>query len=98
MNGPPLVMALIERQPRRYRATLQSVFAVQDVVAVAAFLVLGHVDLDVALLIAGGVLGLPLGWRLGDAVFHRIPPARLRPVVIAGLAATAVSMLVAAVR
>ena len=98
MNGPPLVMALIEREPRRYRATLQSVFAVQDMVAVAAFVVLGHLSRDAAWLTAGGVLGLPLGWRLGDAVFHRIPPARLRPVVIAGLVATAVSMLVAAVR
>lgn len=98
MNGPPLVMALIGQEPRRYRATLQSVFAVQDVVAVAAFVALGHVSRDAAWLTAGGVLGLPLGWRLGDAVFHRIPPARLRPVVITGLAATAISMLVAALR
>lgn len=97
MNGPPLVMALMDREPRGYRATLQGVFAVQDVVAVAAFLVLGYVDREVALLIASGVVGLPAGWRLGDAVFHRIPAARLRPVIVGGLVLTAASVLLAAV-
>jgi uncharacterized membrane protein YfcA len=97
MNGPPLVMALLDREPRCYRATLQGVFAVQDVVAVAAFLVLGHVDREVALLTCSGVVGLPLGWRLGDAVFQRIPAARLRPVVLGGLVLTAASMLVGVV-
>ncbi|ABL82010.1 MULTISPECIES: sulfite exporter TauE/SafE family protein [unclassified Nocardioides] len=97
MNGPPLVMALLDREPRRYRATLQGVFAAQDVVAVVAFLVLGYVDGEVALLTASGVVGLPVGWRLGDAVFHKIPAARLRPLVIGGLLVTAASMLVGAV-
>lgn len=97
MNGPPLVMALVDREPRRYRATLQAVFAGQDVVAVAAFVVLGHVDLDVLALALGGVAGLPLGWRLGDAIFHRVPPARLRPLVIGTLVASAVAVLVSAV-
>ncbi|MDI6908213.1 sulfite exporter TauE/SafE family protein [Nocardioides sp.] len=97
MNGPPLVMALMDRERRGYRATLQGVFAVQDVVAVAAFLVLGYVDREVALLIASGVVGLPAGWRLGDAVFHRIPAARLRPVIVGGLVLTAASVLLAAV-
>lgn len=97
MNGPPLVMALMEREPRRYRATLQGVFAVQDVVAVAAFLALGYVDGEVALLTASGVVGIPIGWRLGDVVFHRIPAARLRPVIVGGLVLTAASVLLAAV-
>ncbi len=98
MNGPPLVMALVDREPRSYRATLQAVFAVQDVVAVAAFLALGHFDREAAVLTAGGIVGLPLGWRLGDLVFHRIPAARLRPLVVAGLVVAAVSMLIGAVR
>lgn len=98
MNGPPLVVALVEREPRRYRATLQAVFALQDVVAVAAFIALGHVDGEAALLTAGGIVGLPLGWRLGDLVFHRIPAARLRPLVTAGLALVAAVMLVSALR
>lgn len=97
MNGPPLVMALVHREPRRYRATLQTVFAAQDVVAVAAFVVLGHLDREAAVIAAGGVVGLPLGWRLGDAIFHRIPAEQLRPGVVGGLVLTAVSMLVGAV-
>lgn len=96
MNGPPLVMALVASEPVRYRATLQAVFAGQDLVAVAAFLVLGLLDGGTALLVAAGVLGLPLGWRVGDVVFHRIPASRLRHVVVVGLVLTAVSMLVTA--
>ncbi|MFI5623569.1 sulfite exporter TauE/SafE family protein [Nocardioides sp. NPDC051685] len=98
MNGPPLVLALVGREPRRYRATLQAVFAGQDLVAVIAFLVLGHLDPQVLLLSVGGVVGLPVGWRLGDAVFHRVSPARLRPLVIATLVISAVAVLVNAVR
>lgn len=98
MNGPPLVLALVGREPRRYRATLQAVFAGQDLVAVIAFLVLGHVDPQVLLLSVGGVAGLPVGWRLGDALFHRVSPARLRPLVIATLVISAVAVLVNAVR
>lgn len=96
LNGPPLVMALVDRETRRFRATLQAVFAVQDVVALAAFALLGHLSGAAVILAAGGVLGLPLGWRFGDALFHRIPPARLRPLVMGGLVLTAGSMLAGA--
>ncbi len=94
MNGPPLVLALQDLPPLRYRATLQAVFCGQDVVAVAGFVALGHFSGEVALLTATGVVGLPLGWFLGDRVFHRISPAAFRWVVLAGLAVTAVVLLV----
>ena len=96
MNGPPLVMALVGREPLRYRATLQAVFAGQDVVAVAAFAVLGLVDREALLLIVAGVVGLPIGWRVGDLVFHRMSASRLRHLVVGGLVLTGVSMLVVA--
>ena len=96
MNGPPLVMALARLEPLRYRATLQAVFAGQDVVAVASFVALGMWSGESALLVVAGVAGLPLGWRLGDAIFRRVPAHRLRHVVIAGLVLTAVSLLVTA--
>ena len=96
MNGPPLVMALVGREPLRYRATLQAVFAGQDLVAVAAFALLGLVDREALLLTVAGTVGLPLGWRVGDVVFHWIPGSRLRQVVVGGLVLTGVSMLVTA--
>jgi uncharacterized protein len=95
MNGPPLVMALVGREPLRYRATLQAVFAGQDLVAVAAFAVLGLVDREALLLVIAGTAGLPIGWRVGNVVFHRIPASRLRHVVIGGLVLTGASMLIA---
>lgn len=94
MNGPPLVMALVGREPLRYRATLQAVFAGQDLVAVAAFAVLGLVDREALVLTVAGTLGLPIGWRVGDVVFRRIPADRLRHVVVGGLVLTGLSMLV----
>lgn len=96
MNGPPLVMALLDRDPRSYRATLQAVFAGQDLVAVTAFAALGHMSATALALTVGGVAGLPLGWRIGDRIFQRITAARLRPLVLALLVATAASMLLTA--
>lgn len=90
MNGPPLVLALQHLEPRRFRATLQAVFCGQDAVAVAAFAVLGLVTTDVAVVAAAGVLGLPLGWAVGDVLFRRLSRERLRGLVVATLVVTAV--------
>lgn len=89
MNGPPLVLALQHLEPRRFRATLQAVFCGQDAVAVLAFAVLGLVTRDVLVVSAAGLVGLPLGWAVGDAVFRRLSPERLRGLVVATLLATA---------
>ena len=96
MNGPPLVMTLAGLEPLRYRATLQAVFAGQDLIAVAAYAVVGLWSVTAALLVVAGVAGLPLGWRVGDAIFRRIPAHRLRHVVVAGLVVMGLSMLVSA--
>ena len=45
---------------------------------------------------AAGLLGMPLGWQLGDAVFQRLSPERFRVLVLAGLAATGTVALVGA--
>lgn len=91
MNGPPLVLALQHLEPRRFRATLQAVFCGQDFVAVLAFAALGLFTPEVAVVSTAGVLALPLGWALGDALFRRLSPERLRGVVIGTLVATAVT-------
>ena len=96
MNGPPLVLVLRDEAPHRFRATLQATFCLQDAVAVVAFVALGQVGAPVLVAAAAGVLGMPLGWRLGDAVFRRLSPERFRVLVLAGLAATGTVALVGA--
>lgn len=89
INGPPLILALSTRQlpPRRFRATLQSIFFVQEVVVVAAFLVLGRLTPEVLTIVAAGLIGAPLGWSVGSRVFKRLPAHVFRYVVCAGLSA-----------
>lgn len=97
MNGPPLVVTLqaMGMPPRPFRATLQGVFIVQDIFGVAGFLLVGSVDATALFLAATGVVGIPIGWWLGDHVFRRMSAETFRRVVLVGLAMTAV---VAAVR
>lgn len=93
MNGPPLVLALRDLPPAQFRATLQAVFVVQDVLALALLGAFGHVRVD-ALGIAGiGVACMWLGWRLGDRYFVRLRSEGLRVVVTVGLCATALAMI-----
>ena len=91
MNGPPLVLGAtaLDLEPRRFRGTLQVVLCTQDLAAVAGFLAIGHLGRG-ALLAAGvGVVASPLGWLLGDRLFHRVPPHLFRRVLVAGLACSA---------
>lgn len=99
MNGPPLVVVLdgARLAPRRFRATLQSVFCVQDAFAVAAFVVASQVSQLGLVLAVGGALGTPLGWSIGDRVFHAIPEQLFRRVVLAGLGLTAVVAVLQAI-
>lgn len=98
MNGPPLVLALRDEPPTRFRATLQAVFCLQDVAAVVAFVALGKVDETVLVACGAGILGLPVGWLVGDVVFRRLDPRRFRAVVLVGLAVTGVVALLGVLR
>jgi uncharacterized membrane protein YfcA len=93
MNGPPLVIALHDLAPRRFRGTLQATFCLQDAAAVLGFLLLGHVDGQALALAAAGLVGLPLGWVVGDQLFRRVPAERFRWLVLGGLVVSAVSAL-----
>lgn len=98
MNGPPLVLGMEASglPPRGFRATLQVVLCSQDVAAIAGFILIGSID-RTALLAAGvGVVASPLGWRLGDGVFHSIPADRFRQVLVAGLAVSALLLVISA--
>ncbi len=76
MNGPPIVIGLDARAlpPARFRATLQAIFALQGVVAVGLFAVSGLVDREVGPLVIADAVALPIGWRLGALLFHRLSP------------------------
>lgn len=91
MNGPPLVVMFqaMGMPPRRFRATLQGVFCIQDLLAVIGFAVVGSFSRTALLLILGGIAGLPLGWRLGDRAFHALSPVVFRRVVLGLLVVTA---------
>lgn len=95
MNGPPLVLGMSAQglTPRRFRGTLQVVLCGQDAAAVLGFLAVGTLP-PTALAVAGaGVLVSPVGWRIGDRLFDRIPPALFRRVLVAGLAVSAVMLV-----
>ena len=91
MNGPPLVLGLSARglAPRPFRATLQVILCLQDLTAIAGFLVIGRVDRAALAVAAVGVLVSPLGWRLGEGLFDRIPTRGFRVVLVVGLAVVA---------
>lgn len=99
MGGPPLVLALQARgmRPIAFRTTLMATSLVQAVVALGGFVALGFIGLPVIVSVAGGVAGVPLGWRAGDWIFSRIRQERFRYVVLAGLVVTATVTLAAAI-
>ncbi|WP_157953229.1 sulfite exporter TauE/SafE family protein [Nocardioides allogilvus] len=95
MNGPPLVLSLQAAglPPRRFRATLQAVFCGQGAVAVTAFALTGQLHATTLAAIAGGVVGLPAGWAVGNRIFQRLSPEQFRSIVLSGLVVTAVVAL-----
>lgn len=92
MNGPPLVVMFqaMGMSPLRFRATLQAVFSIQDLLAVVGFAVVGSFSRTALLLVLGGMAGMPLGWAVGDRAFHALSPVVFRRIVLGLLAITAV--------
>ncbi len=95
MNGPPLVVLLQGSgyAPRTLRATLQAVFAGQDLVALLGFALVGGLNREVGALALGGALAIPLGWRIGDRLLRWMTPGQFRRVVIGLLVLSAVTLL-----
>lgn len=98
MNGPPLVMALQARgsSPEVFRATLNSVFFVGGVVAIAMFAALGRIE-AVSLMRWGIALPtLVVGLTLGSAGRRFVSVEAFRRVVLALLVVSGMSSVVAA--
>lgn len=100
MNGPPLVAALqaMGMEPRRFRATLQVIFSVQDGLALAGFALAGLLTRQSLFVVAVGAPAMTLGWLLGDRVFHRTSPKRFRTLVVVLLAISGAAALAHAAR
>jgi uncharacterized membrane protein YfcA len=92
-NGPPLVFGLQARKlaPEAFRATINYVFVLSNVVAIAIFAIGGrlHVHELWAGLIAAPALGL--GLAVGLPVRHRVSPERFRVLVYVLLVAGAIA-------
>lgn len=99
LNGPPLVLTMqsMEVSPAESRGTLQRVFQGQDLAAVLAFIAVGRVDPVILLLAVTGMVGVPLGWALGDRLFGRISPEVFRTLVLVTLLLSAGASVVLAV-
>jgi uncharacterized membrane protein YfcA len=95
MNGPPLVAGLhaMRFDPRELRATLQATFAVQDLLAVVGFAVVGLLTSTSWLLAAAALPGAVFGWMAGSKVFAWLPAERFRAVVVGMLMLSAAALV-----
>ncbi|WP_137122822.1 sulfite exporter TauE/SafE family protein [Segeticoccus rhizosphaerae] len=90
MNGPPLVATFqaMRLTPHTFRATLQAAFFVQDMFAIAGFVIIGQLSTHALVAAAAGVPGVLVGWFLGDRVFRLISPRLFRWLVLLLMTAT----------
>jgi uncharacterized membrane protein YfcA len=98
VNGPPMVFVMQARHftPDRFRATITTVFTVLDVVAVALFLIAGHIDGTVMLAVVAALPGLLVGAAAGASIRHHLDADRFRTLVLVLLAVAGLSALIAA--
>lgn len=84
MNGPPVVAVFQSRglRPAGFRASLQAAFAIQDLMAIAGFVLVARLDLPTAALAVSAIPALWAGWWLGDHTFRRIRPGAFRWIVL----------------
>ncbi|MEU3457973.1 sulfite exporter TauE/SafE family protein [Micromonospora sp. NPDC006766] len=90
-NGPPLVAAFhsLGYDPRTFRATLAATFAGTGLVGLAGFLLAGQVHAELVWISLVALPAVPLGWWLGNRLFHRIDPVVFRRIVLVGLLGSA---------
>lgn len=98
-NGPPLVFLLQSRAmaPDRFRATINQVFVVANVVALSLFATAGLVSTGV---VEASIAALPaaaVGVQIGTRLRARVSPERFRHVVLALLTLSGISAIVGAV-
>lgn len=101
MNGPPLVIAFAGNRlpPDRFRATLQVVFWLHDLVAIGGFAIAGVLTPIAGWSLLIGLLPAGLGWWAGSRLVRRVDAVLFRRLVYGLLVATGlVSILTALLR
>lgn len=99
LSGPPVVLFLLgrERDVDSFRATTMAFFLPGNLITIAAFVAIGRVTGDVALMVAAALPALAAGLVVGSLLRRRINPDRFRLVVVAVLVATSSVVLVSTV-
>lgn len=93
VGGPPMGLTYQHARPDTLRATLSAFFAVGALASLIGLAVAGEIDrhrLGLALIVLPGV---PLGLLLSQPLIGRLPAERVRPLVLAVCAASAVALL-----
>lgn len=87
LNGPPIVLLVhrVETEAGRARALMQALFALQDFIAIIIFSISGMVSTESITMTSRGLVGLVLGWLVGNWLFHRIPGAVSRRIAVTAL-------------
>ncbi len=95
-NGPPLAFTLQARglSPNAFRATINTVFALSNVLGVTLFVAAGKVDRDGLLAALVAVPALFAGQLLGLPLRRHVSPERFRVLVIVLLVLAACSAIV----
>ena len=94
VGGPPMGLTYQHAEPATLRATLSAFFAVGAMVSLLGLAIAGEVDrhrLGLALIVLPGV---PLGLALSKPLIGRLPAERIRPLVLAVCAASALALVV----
>lgn len=93
VGGPPMALTYQHADPRILRATLSAFHVFGAAMTIPSLMlagVIGGREAQLALLLIPGVL---LGLWSGKYVIARLPPARVRPLVLVACAAAAVLLL-----
>lgn len=86
-SGPPIVIALSGRElrPAEFRATISTIFLVQGLASLVAFVMVGRVTADALLVALTGIPGVLLGSFIGERGFRRLDAVTFQRVVLAML-------------
>lgn len=94
VGGPPMGLTYQHAEPETLRATLAAFFSVGALISLIGLTIAGEVDrhrLGLALVVLPGV---PLGLLLSRPLIGRVPADRIRPMVLAVCAASALALLI----